>query len=81
MVDPRKSDLAKILRGESILSVDDLIELEEEDIDNLSYLGNKIPTGQRRKLKNLIKWYFSDMSNDISLWYDLTKDELKYFAN
>ena len=65
MVDPKKSDLARILRGESILSVDDLIELQEEDVDSLSYLGSKIPTGQSRKLKNLIEWYYSDISKDI----------------
>ena len=51
MVDPEKSDLARNLRRESILLVDNLIELQEEDVDNLSYLGSKIPTGQSRILK------------------------------
>ena len=69
MVDPKKSDLARILRGESILSVDDLIELQEKDVNSLSYLGSKIPTGQSRKLKNLIEWYYSDMAKDITSWY------------
>ena len=51
MVAPKKSDLARILRRKSILSVDDLIELQEKDVDSLSNLGNKVPTGQSRKLK------------------------------